>query len=74
LYGSGANDLSVWNFDQIMSSWSDPGVNNAPWGKIYQGTGETGSSFSFSGGGHNANVGSGWNDKARSVCIWLSCP
>ncbi|MCA1597459.1 MAG: hypothetical protein LC769_00290 [Chloroflexi bacterium] len=74
LYGSGADDLSVWGFDQTMTSWSDPNVNNAPWGKIYQGTGETGSSFSFSGGGHNSNVGSGWNDKARSVCIWLNCP
>lgn len=75
LFGQGSNDLSVWGFDNIMTSWNNPNVNNAPSGKIYQGSGETGSSFSFGPGGHNPNVGSGWNDTASSVCISVyPCP
>jgi len=74
LFGSGADDLSVWGFDNTMTSWNDPNVSNAPYGKIYMDPGEGGASFGFSGGGHNPNVGSGWNDQASSVCMWLNCP
>lgn len=75
LFGQGSDDLSVWSFANVMTSWNNPNVHNAPSGKIYKGTGETGASFSFGPGGHSPNVGSGWNDQAQSVCISVyPCP
>lgn len=75
LFGQGGDDLSRWSFSNVMTSWNNPGVSNAPSGKLYQGLGNTGDRFPFGPGGRSSNVGSGWNDKAVSVCISVyPCP
>lgn len=75
LFGQGGANLSYWNFNDQMTSWNDPNVNNAPAGKIYKGDNETGASFGFSRNTRSYNVGSGWNDLTNSVCISVyPCP
>lgn len=71
LFGAGSGRLSNWGFDLKMSSWRDTSVNNSPSGRIYKylDPNPGPDAFNFAPGGSNPNVGSGWNDQARSVCI-----
>ncbi len=73
-HGYGTSNFAPYGMNDRMTSWK-----SGNWGgKIYWDENSQGTNFGFAPNQQNANVGSGWNDKASSICIAAggasSCP